>query len=304
MASLTGDIRMSKITAQMVKELRDITSAGMMECKKALTESDGDLERAIDIMRAKGQAKAAKRASKVAAEGVVVTRQSLDSLSAIIIEVNSETDFVARDASFLSFTSQLVERGLEEGIATVDGLMSALVAKDGTETFEDMRQSLAHTLGENIQVRRCELITSTGVVGCYNHGSRIGVLVALDKAENELAKDIAMHVAALSPQAINSEGVDPSLIEREKAIFVEQAKESGKPDAIIEKMISGRVSKFLKEICLMSQAFVKDPDQTIEQLLNKSSASISHFVRYEVGEGIEKQEVDFAEEVKAQVEGS
>ena len=295
---------MGNITAAMVKELRDITSAGMMECKKALTEADGDLDKAIDIMRTKGQAKAAKRASKVAAEGVIVIRRNADNTQAFMVDVNSETDFVARDASFLAFSEQLAERGIQEQVDSVEALMALPVEPNGSETFNDVRQSLIHSLGENVQVRRCTLLASSGLVGSYNHGARIGVLVAFEGGDDELAKDVAMHIAAMSPQAVNEAGVDAALIEKEKSIFIEQAKESGKPDNIIEKMIVGRVAKFLKEICLVSQPFVKDPDQTIEQLLKAANASVTEFIRFEVGEGIEKESVDFAEEVKAQVEGS
>ncbi len=293
---------MVKITAQMVKELREMTGAGMMECKKALTEAEGSIDNAVDIMRTRGQAKAAKRASKVAAEGVVVTRCSEDGLSAMMIEVNCETDFVARDSNFLDFAQQLASSGLEAGVTSVDALMA--LSPSGNETFEEQRQALINKIGENVKVRRCQLMTSTGIVGSYNHGSRIGVLVDLNQANADLAKDVAMHVAASNPQAIDESGVDAALIEKEKAIFSEQAKESGKPDNIVEKMVQGRVSKFLKEICLVSQPFVKDPDQTVGQLLKTADASIAQVVRFEVGEGIEKETIDFAEEVKAQVAGS
>ncbi|MBV53836.1 MAG: elongation factor Ts [Coxiellaceae bacterium] len=295
---------MVTITAQMVKELREMTGAGMMECKKALTEAEGSLENAIDIMRTRGQAKAAKRASKIAAEGIVVTELSDDGLSAMMIEVNCETDFVARDSNFLQFSHQLARKGLEAGVTSVEALMALPASSDSTETFEQQREGLINKIGENVKVRRCQLMTSTGIVGSYNHGTRIGVLVDLTQANAELAKDVAMHIAASNPQAIDESGVDAALIEKEKTIFVEQAKESGKPDNIIEKMVQGRVSKFLKEICLVSQPFVKDPDQTIAQLLKSADASIAQYVRFEVGEGIEKETVDFAEEVKAQVAGS
>ncbi len=293
---------MVTITALMVKELREITGAGMMECKKALTEAEGSLESAIDIMRTRGQAKAAKRASKIAAEGIVITQCSEDGLSALMIEINCETDFVARDSNFLGFAEQLASCGLEAGVTTVDALMA--LPAHGDETFEDQRQTLINKIGENVKVRRCQLMTSQGIVGSYNHGSRIGVLVDLSQANAGLAKDVAMHIAALNPQAIDESGIDTALIEKEKAIFSEQAKESGKPDNIVEKMVQGRVSKFLKEICLVSQPFVKDPDQTVGQLLQSADASIAQLVRFEVGEGIEKETIDFAEEVKAQVAGS
>lgn len=295
---------MVAITAQMVKELREITGAGMMECKKALTEAEGSLDNAIDIMRTRGQAKAAKRASKVAAEGIIKICSSDDGLSAFMIEVNSETDFVARDSNFLQFAEQLVVSGLAAQVDTVEALMALPVSADSAETFEQQRQALINKIGENVKVRRCQLMTSSAMVGSYIHGGRIGVLVDLSQSQPELAKDVAMHIAASNPQAIDESGVDSALIEKEKAIFSEQAKESGKPDEIVEKMVKGRVSKFLKEICLISQPFVKDPDQTVGQLLKAADATLNHMVRFEVGEGIEKQTMDFAEEVKAQVAGS
>ncbi len=295
---------MVAITAQMVKELREITGAGMMECKKALTEAEGSLDNAIDIMRTRGQAKAAKRASKVAAEGIIKICSSEDGLSAFMIEVNSETDFVARDSNFLQFAEQLVVSGLAAKVDTVEALMALPVSADSTETFEQQRQALINKIGENVKVRRCQLMTSPAMVGSYIHGGRIGVLVDLSQSQPELAKDVAMHIAASNPQAIDESGVDSALIEKEKAIFSEQAKESGKPDEIVEKMVQGRVSKFLKEICLISQPFVKDPDQTVGQLLKAADATLNRMVRFEVGEGIEKQTMDFAEEVKAQVAGS
>ena len=291
------------ITAAMVKELRERTGAGMMECKKALAETNGDMETAIQEMRKRGQAKAAKRAGRIAAEGIITLAATKDNKQAFIIEVNSETDFVARDANFQAFAATLVQNGLEAGIDTLEKLL-ALPGARGEASFEDARQELINKIGENIKVRRVARLVSEGIVGTYKHGERIGVLVAIDKENPELAKDVAMHIAATSPQAIDENALSADVLAKEKEVFVAQAKESGKPDDIIEKMVQGRLAKFKKEVCLVSQPFVKDPDQTIADLLKKNDAKVISFVRFEVGEGIEKETVDFAEEVKAQVKGS
>ncbi|PHQ78185.1 MAG: elongation factor Ts [Coxiella sp. (in: Bacteria)] len=283
---------MSKVTAAMVKELRERTGAGMMECKKALVEADANVDEAIVILRKRGIAKVAKRAGNVAAEGVVIIKVAADQKSAFMIEINSETDFVSRDESFNAFANSVAEKGLELKANSVDAL-----------GVEDERQQLAHTLGENLQLRRVAYLESTGCVATYNHGSRIGVLVALDKANDALGKDIAMHVAALNPQAIDESNLDPDAIAKEREIFSEQARESGKPDNIIVKMVEGRVAKFIKETCLVGQPFVRDPDQTVGTLLKSDDATVTAFMRFEVGEGIEKEVVDFAEEVRAQVQG-
>ena len=291
---------MVKITAQMVKELREMTGAGMMECKKALTEAEGSIDNAVDIMRTRSQAKAAKRASKVAAEGVVVTRCSEDGLSAMMIEVNCETDFVARDSNFLDFAQQLASSGLEAGVTSVDALMA--LSPSGNETFEEQRQALINKIGENVKVRRCQLMTSTGIVGSYNHGSRIGVLVDLNQANADLAKDVAMHVAASNPNCVTADQVDQELIARERAIYEAQAAESGKDPSIMEKMIEGKLNRFLSEITLVSQPFVKNPDQTVQALLSEKSASVLSMSRIKVGEGIEVEKKDFAAEVAEQLQ--
>lgn len=291
------------ITASMVKELRERTGAGMMECKKALVEANGDMEAAITAMRKSGQAKAAKRAGHVAAEGIISIASSTDNKKAYMIEVNSETDFVARDENFCHFAKQLVQRGLESEADTVDALLNTTVKPEDSKTLEEARMGLVAKIGENVQLRRVALLMSTGTVGSYLHGHRIGVLVALDKEAPELAKDIAMHVAATNPLAVDADSVSTELIEKEKEIFSAQAKDSGKPDHIIEKMVVGRVAKFLKEVCLVDQPFVKDPDQTVGQLLKADGVNVVGFVRFEVGEGIEKESVDFAEEVQAQIKG-
>lgn len=291
------------ITASMVKELRERTGAGMMECKRALVETKGDMEVAIIAMRKSGQVKAAKRAGRIAAEGAIVIALGVDKKNAFMAEINCETDFVARDENFRGFVDQLAVRGLEIEASSVDVLLNASEKEGAPKTLEEARAELVVTIGENIQLRRVALLEANGTVGAYCHGGRIGVLVALDKDEPELAKDIAMHVAAMNPQAVDSYNVSEDIIEKEKEIFSAQAKESGKPDNIIEKMVTGRIAKFLKEVCLVDQAFIKDQDQTVGKLLKDNGASVLSFVRFEVGEGIEKETVDFAEEVQAQIKG-
>lgn len=291
------------ISAGLVKELRELTGAGMMECKKALQETNGDIEEAITMMRKRGQAKAAKRAGRVAAEGVIVIATNNDHNQAFIVEVNSETDFVARDDNFKQFAATVAQRGLAAQATDVAALLEVTSADNGGESIEVLRQQLVTKIGENIQVRRCHLLESDGAVGSYLHGDRIGVLVALDKADDELVKDVAMHVAASKPQAVDEDQISKDVINKERDILIAQAKESGKPDNIIEKMVDGRMKKFLEESCLVGQPFVKNPDQTVGDLLKAKSAKVSAFVRFEVGEGIEKETVDFADEVKAQMQG-
>ena len=290
------------ITASLVKELRERTGLGMMECKKALVATDGDIEKAIDDMRKSGQAKADKKASRTAAEGAVVTKISGDGKVAIILEVNSETDFSSRHDDFKSFCSKVADCVLANKEADVEKLKTLEI--EGGLTVEAARLALVQTIGENIQVRRASIVESAdGIVGGYIHGVKIGVLVALSAGDAELAKDVAMHVAAANPQVVNSDQVDPAILDKEKEIFTAQAKDSGKPDEIIEKMVIGRLKKFLKEITLVDQPFVKDPDVTVGALVKKSSADVLSFTRYEVGEGIEVEVVDFAAEVAAQVRG-
>jgi len=291
------------ITAAQVKELRERTGAGMMECKKVLTATNGDIEAAIDELRKSGQAKAAKKAGRVAAEGVIVMQASADGKSGFMAEINSETDFVARDENFLAFANMVATRGMEEGVETIDALSVLPAEKGQSNTIEQMRESLVQKIGENIQVRRVGKLATSGCVGLYLHGARIGVMVAIDQDDEELARDVAMHIAATNPQAINEDDLPASIVEREREIFISQARESGKPDDIIEKMIVGRMNKFVKEVCLLGQPFIKNPDQTVAQLLKEKNAQVLAFERFEVGEGIEKETVDFAEEVRAQVEG-
>lgn len=293
---------MSDITASMVKELRETTGAGMMECKKALVESNGDMQLAIDNMRKSGTAKAAKRAGRIAAEGAIVVAISDDKTRACMIEANCETDFVARDANFKSFAESLSQAGLLANANDVETMMSQKTS-DGL-TFESIRESLVAKIGENIQARRVVTLSATGCVGAYLHGERIGVLVALDKNNSELAKDIAMHVAATNPLAVDSSGLSQDVLVKEREIVTAQAQTSGKPANIIEKMVEGRLQKFVQEVCLVHQPFVKNPDQKIEDLLKQAGAKVLSFVRFEVGEGISKPVTDLAAEVSATLKGN
>ena len=288
------------VTASMVKELRERTGAGMMECKKALVESNGDLDAAAEALRKSGQAKADKKAGRVAADGRVVINQ--DGGKAVIVEVNSETDFVAKDENFVAFAQSIAAAVLASGETDV----ATLAQKDSGDgrSVEQARTDLIQKVGENISVRRAQIIETDGPIGTYTHGARIGAIVALNGGDEELARDIAMHIAAIHPTCIDESGVPAEMLEREKRIFSEQAAESGKPPEIVEKMVTGRVAKFLKEITLVGQPFVKDPDVSVGKLLKGADASVVSFVRFEVGEGIEKKEDNFVEEVMAQVQGA
>ncbi len=287
------------ITAQLVKELRERTGAGMMECKKALTATGGDIEKAIEEMRKSGQAKADKKASRVAAEGVVVMAEANN--KAVIVEINSETDFVARDDNFKKFADDVVKAAAKEGVSTLEALLNAKL-EDGS-TVEEARKALIAKIGENINVRRVNVLEGE-TLGQYSHGGRIGVIVAMTGGSEELAKDIAMHVAASNPMVVSQDDVPSDVVEKEKEIFVAQARESGKPDNIIEKMITGRIRKFLDEQSLVGQPFVKNPDQKVADLLKANNATVTGFIRFGVGEGIEKEESDFAKEVMSQVQGA
>ena len=288
------------VTAAMVKELRERTGAGMMECKKALVESDGDLDNAAEALRKSGQAKADKKAGRVAADGRIVIREANDKV--VIAEVNSETDFVAKDENFVGFAEAVADVALSSGKTSIDELAEQTLASGGT--VEAARTELVQKVGENISVRRAEIVTNDGPIGAYTHGARIGAVVALDGGNAELARDIAMHVAAINPACIDENGVPAETLETEKRIFSEQAAQSGKPPEIVEKMVTGRIKKFLKEITLVGQPFVKDDKQTVGQLLKSNNASVVTFVRYEVGEGIEKKADNFVEEVMAQVKSA
>jgi len=284
------------ITAPMVKELRERTGAGMMECKRALVEVGGDLDAAAEALRAAGAAKADKKASRVAADGRVVIQAS--GSKAVITEVNSETDFVAKDENFIGFADAVAAASLASGVTDTAALAGVAL---GDTTVEVARTELVQKVGENISVRRAEIIANDGPIGIYTHGARIGAIVVLDGGDESLARDIAMHVAATNPTCIDESGVPAEILETEKRIFTEQAAESGKPPEIIEKMIGGRINKFLKEITLVGQPFVKDDKQTVGQLLKAASASVVSFTRYEVGEGIEKKVENFADEVMKQI---
>lgn len=295
---------MSNITAGMVKELRERTGSGMMECKKALTETNGDLEAAVELMRKAGLAKADKKSGRTAAEGCVCCKASADGKRAAIVEVNSETDFVAKGDDFINFANLVAQVALDSEATTLEGLLESKNPATG-ESIEETRRAMIAKIGENIAVRRFERFSApAGLVASYLHGTRIGVLVELAGGDAELGKDIAMHVAASKPNCVDESGVDPELIEKEKAIFSAQAEASGKPANVVEKMVEGRIKKFLGEITLVGQPFVKDPDQTVAKLLADKGAKVARFVRLEVGEGIEKVESNFAEEVMAQVRAS
>jgi elongation factor Ts len=290
------------ITAALVKELRERTGSGMMECKKALVEADGDIEVAVEAMRKSGLAKADKKADRVAAEGMIAIELSADKKSAIMLEVNSETDFVAKADDFVAFVGEVAQKALAAQPADVEALKA--IALDSGETVEEKRQALVAKIGENIQVRRFTTLTSEGVIGSYRHGDRIGTLVSLTAGDDALAKDLAMHVAASRPQAVSAADLSQELLDKERDIVATQAKESGKPDNIIEKMIEGRMAKFVNEISMMGQPFVKDPDVTVEKLVKQAGASVETFAFYEVGEGIEKAADNFVEEVMAQAKGN
>ncbi|MAY35970.1 MAG: elongation factor Ts [Spongiibacteraceae bacterium] len=287
---------MAAVSASMVKELRERTGLGMMECKKALVEAGGDIEVAIEDLRKSSGMKAAKKAGRTAADGIVAAKVAEDGSYGVLVEVNSETDFVARDDNFLAFVGKVVDKAFEDKQGDVAALMAG--------ELESAREALVQKIGENISVRRVSVVEAEGAVGSYVHSNnRIGVLVALKGGDVEVARDVAMHVAAVNPLVAKPDDMSAELIEKEREIYTAQAQESGKPPEIIEKMIDGRIRKYLAENSLTEQAFVKDPDTTVGKLLKSAGADILGFVRLEVGEGIEKEEVDFAAEVAAQLKG-
>jgi len=285
------------MSAALVKELRERTGLGLLECKKALAEAGGDIEKAIEELRKSSGMKAAKKAGRTAADGVVLARVSEDGSYGMVVEVNSETDFVARDDNFLGFANSVAAAALSVRTTDVAAVMEGYL--------EAAREGLVQKIGENIGVRRIDAIDAgDGVVGAYVHGNnRIAVLVALQGGDQDLARDVAMHVAAVNPQVVSPDDMPQELIEKEKEIYTAQALESGKPAEIVEKMIGGRIKKFLAENSLVEQAFVKDPDTTVGKLVKAAGASVTAFIRFEVGEGIEVHKVDFAEEVAAQLKG-
>ncbi len=292
------------ITAALVKELRERTGAGMMECKKALMETDGDVEAAIESMRKSGMAKADKKAGRIAAEGLISIKTNPASTAAAMVEINCETDFVAKGEDFIQFCDNVCAQVLVKQPSDLAALMDLPISDSESTTIEQTRRALIAKIGENMSIRRFVFMkAATGIAGTYSHGSRIGVIVDLEGGHADLGKDIAMHVAASNPQFTTSNDVAAEVINKEKEIFAAQAKESGKPDDIIEKMVVGRINKFINEITLYGQPFVKDSDMSIEKLLASAKASVNSFHRFEVGEGIDKKEENFVEEVMAQVRG-
>ena len=290
------------ISASQVKELRERTGSGMMECKRALEAASGDIELAIDNMRKQGQAKADKKSSRTAAEGLVVALIAKDNQSAVMVEVNSETDFVSRDANFVGFCQKVAEQALQHRVTELSALLNTTY--DDAHTVEEARKALVAKIGENIVVRRVATLTAqNGVIGSYVHGGSIGVLVALQGGTVDLAKDLAMHIAASNPTVINAADYPQDLLAKEREIYIANMQDSGKPAAMIEKIVDGKVNKFLEQVTLIGQPFVKDPDTTVGALLDKSKASVTAFLRYQFGEGIEKESVDFVQEVMAQVRG-
>jgi len=288
------------ITASLVKELRERTGSGMMECKKALVETDGDIEAAAELMRKSGAAKADKKAGRVAADGAIKLMIEDGAKVAVILEINSETDFVAKDDNFQAFADQVLAVIARDKPAGVEEL--AKLQLESGQSVEEARQALIAKVGENIQVRRFQRIESDASIACYAHGARIGVLVD-STAESELARGLAMHIAAVNPQFVDKDSIPAEFVEKEKSILIAQAESSGKPAEIIEKMIQGKLNKFLAEVTLLGQPFVKDPDVTVGKLLDDAGARVNGFIRYEVGEGIEKKVEDFAAEVASQLNG-
>ncbi|MEN9837822.1 MAG: hypothetical protein RLZ79_1490 [Pseudomonadota bacterium] len=290
------------VTAEAVKQLRERTGAGMMECKKALVETNGDLDAAAELMRKQGLAKADKKAARVAAEGVVALEKSADGKSAAMVEVNCETDFVAREADFQGFSADVAKVALTAGAADVDALIANKLASG--ETIDERRRALISKIGENITVRRHATMSSTGFLGAYRHGTRICALVAIEGGDAALAHDLAMHVAASNPEFLSAADVPADLVAKEREIETEKALAEGKPADIVAKMVEGRIRKTLNEKALLGQPFVKDPDQTVEKLLKAAKAEIKAYQRFEVGAGIEKKQDDFVGEVMAQVKAS
>jgi elongation factor Ts len=291
----------SNISASLVMELRGRTGAGMMECKKALAEVGGDLEAAIEHMRKTGMAKADKKAGRVAAEGRIAFAFAPDATRAAVVEVNSETDFVAGNPDFVAFAEAVAKAALAAGASSVEALGAAKLP-DGT-TVDETRRALVAKIGENLALRRVELVAGKGKLHSYMHGAKIGVLVDLTGGDEQLGKDLAMHIAASKPMCVSGDQVPADVLAKEREIVEAQAAQSGKPAEIVAKMVDGRLRKFVGEISLLGQPFVKDPDQTVEKLVKAAGATVNRFVRLEVGEGIEKQKGDFVAEVMAQARG-
>jgi elongation factor Ts len=294
-----------EITAALVKDLRERTGSGLMECKRALVETGGDVEAAIDLMRKQGLVKAGKKSGRIAADGRIVMHVAADGSLGAMIEVNSETDFVAKGDDFNAFAEQALQRAVAAQAQDVEQLLALPLEAGKENTVDTARKELIAKIGENINLRRLvQFKPVSGIVGGYMHGIRIGVLVELQGGDAALAKDLAMHIAASHPVAVSEQDVPADVIAKEREIFSAQAAESGKPPEIIEKMVQGRIKKFLAEVTLLGQPFVKDPETTVAKLLEKAKARVVRFQRFEVGEGIEKAVTDFAAEVMAQVRGS
>ncbi len=288
------------VTAAMVKELRERTGAGMMECKKALVETDGDMDAAIEHLRKSGLAQADKKASRIAADGRIALAINADQSEAVMVEINCETDFVAKDANFQAFANAVSANALTTGNDEVEALLATRV---NGESLEQARQALVTKIGENVQVRRMARMSGAQHIGAYVHGGHIGVLVGVEGGNAELARDIAMHIAALNPEYVDVDDVPADVLAKEKHFLIEQAADSGKPADIIEKMVEGRIRKHLSSITLLGQDFVKDGDITVAKLLKQNGASVKSFVRLVVGAGIEKKVDNFADEVMQQVKG-
>ena len=290
------------ITASQVKDLREKTGAGMMDCKKVLTETDGDMEKAIELLRERGIAKAAKKSDRIAAEGIVAAYVSEDGKVGAVVEVNSETDFVAKNEEFKTFVEDVAEQIAKENPANVEELLEQTSIKDSNKTVKEVLTDKIAKIGENMTIRRFERFESNGLVEKYIHGDgKIGVLVDIENGDAELAKDICMQIAAAKPEFLDREAVPQERLDKEMEILKAQAMNEGKPEAIAEKIVQGRVGKFYSEICLVEQEFVKNPDLKVKELLSSKNAKINRFARFEKGEGIEKKEENFAEEVMKQI---
>ena len=292
------------VTASQVKDLREKTGAGMMDCKKVLTETDGDMEKAIELLRERGIAKAAKKSSRVAAEGLVATYVSEDGKVGAVVEVNAETDFVSKNDEFRTFVNDVAKQIVETNPANVEELLAQTSISESDKTVQEVLTNKIATIGENMTIRRFERFETNGVIGSYIHGDgKIGVLVDMENATPELAKDICLQIAAAKPEFLDRESVPAERLAKEMEILKAQAMNEGKPEAIAEKIVQGRVGKFYSEICLVDQEFVKNPDMKVSELVASKNAKIVRFARFEKGEGIEKKEENFAEEVMKQING-
>lgn len=293
------------ISAQMVKDLRERTGAGMMECKKALQEADGNVDGAIEVLRKRGLAKAERKAGRLAAEGAIVIAMSENRTQSAMLEVNCETDFVAADQNFKGFVDQVAGQVVAEGPEDLAALRGLWLGDGSNDTIAMAQKALIAKLGENIQIRRFTLYqTQAGLIGAYLHGSRIGVMLEAEGCDAALARDLCMHIAASHPLCVDKDDVPAETLEKERGILAAQAQDSGKPAEIVDKMVAGRLRKWLEEVTLLGQPFVKDPEQSVGALLDKADARVRRFARYEVGEGMDKKRENFAEEVAAQVKGS